>query len=35
MTEDNSLTKWFGDNLAKILSDKIKPVDKNFDSKES
>jgi len=34
MAEDNSITKWFGDNLAKLLADKIKTVYKDFDSGE-
>ncbi len=32
MTEDRSITKWFGDNLAELLSKKIKLVYKEFDS---
>lgn len=32
MAEDKSITKWFGDNLAKLLSNKIKIVYKDFDS---
>jgi hypothetical protein len=32
MAEDKSITKWFGDNLAKLLADKIKNVYKDFDS---
>jgi 3-methyladenine DNA glycosylase AlkC len=32
MAEDKSITKWFGDNLAKLLADKIKTVYKDFDS---
>ncbi|MFT4303657.1 MAG: DNA alkylation repair protein [Candidatus Woesearchaeota archaeon] len=31
---DNSITKWFGENLAKILSEKIYKVYKKFNKKE-
>lgn len=34
MAEDKSITKWFGDNLAKLLADKINTVYKNFNSEE-
>lgn len=34
MAEDNSITQWFGDNLAKLLADKINTVYKDFDSRE-
>ncbi len=33
MENDNSITKWFGVNLAQLLSEKIKSVYKEFDSK--
>lgn len=32
MQTDNSVKKWFGDNLAKLLADKIKTVYPDFDS---
>ena len=32
MNEDKSITKWFGENLAKQLADKIAPVYPGFDS---
>ena len=32
MENDNSITKWFGENLAILISDKIKPIYKDFDS---
>jgi len=31
MAEDKSITKWFGENLAELLGDKIIKVYKNFD----
>lgn len=31
MTKDNSIKKWFGENLAKLLGNKIFEVDKSFD----
>lgn len=31
MAEDNGITKWFGDNLAKLIADKIKTVYEDFD----
>jgi 3-methyladenine DNA glycosylase AlkC len=31
MPEEKSITKWFGDNLAKLLADKIKTVYMDFD----
>ena len=34
MTEDKSITKWFGDNLAKLLADKINTVYKDFNSEK-
>lgn len=34
MVEDKSITKWFGDNLAKLLADKIKTVYNDFNSEE-
>jgi 3-methyladenine DNA glycosylase AlkC len=34
MAEDKSLTKWFGDNLAKLLADKINTVYKDFNSEK-
>ncbi|PID82553.1 MAG: 3-methyladenine DNA glycosylase [Clostridiales bacterium] len=33
MSEDRSIKKWFGDNLAELLSEKINMITKNFDSK--
>jgi len=33
MENDKSITKWFGENLAILLSDKIEPVYNEFDSK--
>lgn len=33
MEDDKSIKKWFGENLALIISDKIKPIYKEFDSK--
>ncbi len=33
MSEDRSITQYFGDNLAELLAEKIKPIYKNFDSK--
>jgi len=33
MENDKSITKWFGENLAILLSDKIKPIYSEFDSK--
>ncbi len=33
MSEDRSITQYFGDNLAELLVEKIKPIYKNFDSK--
>lgn len=32
MTKDKSITKWFGENLAKLLADKIRTIDKDFNS---
>lgn len=32
MASDRSITKWFGDNLAELLSEKIKIIYKDFDS---
>ncbi|MEX0896046.1 MAG: DNA alkylation repair protein [Patescibacteria group bacterium] len=32
MEKDNSVTQWFGDNLAKLLAEKITSVYKEFDS---
>ncbi len=32
MENDKSITQWFGENLAELLSKKIKPIYKNFDS---
>lgn len=32
MTKDNSVKRWFGENLAELLSNKIKPVYKSFDA---
>lgn len=34
MIEDKSITKWFGDNLAKLLADKINKVHKDFNSEK-
>ncbi len=34
MKEDKSITKWFGDNLAKLLADKINKVYKDFNSEK-
>ena len=33
MSQDKSITKWFGHNLAKILGEKILTVNKDFDKK--
>ncbi len=33
MSEDRSITKYFGDNLAELLAEKIKLIYKDFDSK--
>ncbi len=33
MSEDKSITKYFGDNLAELLAEKIKLVYEDFDSK--
>ncbi len=34
MKNDKGITKWFGDNLAKLLANKIEAVYKDFDSME-
>jgi len=33
MENDKSITKWFGENLATLISDKIQPIYNEFDSK--